>query len=54
MNQQRNIWSRGQSAGVVNSMLEEGSVYIHPDGKTMYFSSKGHNSIEAAYFRFLS
>ena len=37
MNQQRNIWSRGQSAGVVNSMLEEGSVYIHPDGKTMYF-----------------
>jgi len=45
MNQQRNIWSRGQSAGIVNSMLEEGSVYIHPDGKTMYFSSKGHNSI---------
>ena len=45
MNQQRNIWSRGQSAGIVNSMFEEGSVYIHPDGKTMYFSSKGHNSI---------
>ena len=45
MNQQRNIWSRGQSAGVVNTMMQEGSVYIHPDGKTMYFASKGHNSI---------
>ncbi len=31
--------------GVVNSKDEEEAVYMHPDGKTLYFSSKGHNSI---------
>ena len=45
MNKKRNIWGKGQSAGVVNTKFQEGSVYIHPDAKTMYFSSKGHNSI---------
>ncbi len=29
----------------LNTKYNEGSVYIHPDGKTMYFSSEGHNSM---------
>ena len=45
MNKERNIWGQGQSAGAINSNFQEGSVYIHPDARTMYFSSKGHNSI---------
>jgi flagellar motor protein MotB/tetratricopeptide (TPR) repeat protein len=45
MNRERNIWGKGQSAGVVNTKFQEGSVYIHPDARTMYFSSKGHNSL---------
>ena len=45
MNKERNIWGQGQSAGIVNTKFQEGSVYIHPDARTMYFSSKGHNSI---------
>ncbi len=45
MNRDRNIWGQGQSAGVVNTKFQEGSVYIHPDARTMYFSSKGHNSM---------
>ena len=46
MNKERNIWGKGQSAGhEVNTKYQEGSVYMHPDGKTMYFSSQGHNSM---------
>ena len=46
MNKERNIWGKGQSAGhEVNTKYHEGSVYMHPDGKTMYFSSQGHNSM---------
>ncbi|MEE2699766.1 MAG: OmpA family protein [Bacteroidota bacterium] len=46
MNKERNIWGKGQSAGhEVNTKYHEGSVYLHPDGKTMYFSSQGHNSM---------
>ena len=45
MNKERNIWGQGQSAGVVNTKFQEGSVYIHADARTMYFSSKGHNSL---------
>lgn len=46
MNKERNLWGKGQSAGhEINTKYQEGSVYIHPDGKTMYFSSQGHNSL---------
>jgi outer membrane protein OmpA-like peptidoglycan-associated protein len=31
--------------GVVNSEYDEDGVYLHPDGTTLYFSSKGHNSM---------
>jgi outer membrane protein OmpA-like peptidoglycan-associated protein/tetratricopeptide (TPR) repeat protein len=29
----------------VNSNYDEDGIFVHPDGKTLYFSSKGHNSI---------
>lgn len=29
----------------VNSPYDEAGVFIHPDGKTIYFSSKGHNTM---------
>lgn len=29
----------------INTKFNEGSVYMHPDGETMYFSSEGHNSM---------
>lgn len=30
--------------GIVNTSTDEESVFIHPDGKTLFFSSKGHGS----------
>ena len=30
---------------VINSPYDEEGVFMHPDGKTLYFSSKGHSSI---------
>lgn len=39
-------WAEAQNLGpVVNSPFNEDGVFIHPDGKTLYFSSKGHNSM---------
>lgn len=39
-------WSDAKNIGdVVNTMYDEDFVFIHPDGKTMYFSSKGHFNI---------
>ncbi len=29
----------------INSKYDEDGVFMHPDGKTLYFSSKGHNSM---------
>ncbi len=29
----------------INTIYDEDGLFIHPDGKTLYFSSKGHNSI---------
>jgi outer membrane protein OmpA-like peptidoglycan-associated protein len=31
--------------GVINTEYDELSVFIHPDGKTLYFSSKGHKTM---------
>ncbi len=40
------FWGKAQSAGQeVNSGFQEGSVYMAPDGNTMYFCSQGHTSI---------
>tara|TARA_B100000809_G_scaffold266051_1_gene327089 strand:- start:8231 stop:10321 length:2091 start_codon:yes stop_codon:yes gene_type:complete len=39
-------WAKAQNLGnVINSPYDEDGVFIHPDGKTMYFSSNGKNSI---------
>lgn len=29
----------------INTRFNEGSIYLHPDNETMYFTSQGHNSI---------
>ncbi|TAL57473.1 MAG: hypothetical protein EPN85_14035 [Bacteroidetes bacterium] len=39
-------WSEVENLGsIINTSMDEESVFIHPDGKTLYFSSKGHKSI---------
>ncbi|MFZ1616806.1 MAG: hypothetical protein WAT41_05610 [Flavobacteriales bacterium] len=39
-------WSKAQNIGnVVNTAYEEDAVFIHPNGRTMYFASTGHNSM---------
>lgn len=41
-----NRWSPPQKVpGRVNTIFEEESVMIHPDGQTMYFSSNGHSGM---------
>lgn len=38
-------WSKAQNLGnVVNTVHDEDGVFIHPNGRTMYFGSEGHNS----------
>lgn len=38
-------WGAPENLGsMINTKTDEESVFIHPDGKTLYFSSKGHNS----------
>jgi YHS domain-containing protein len=39
-------WSRAINLGWhINTPLDEDSPFIHPDGKTLYFSSKGHKNM---------
>jgi outer membrane protein OmpA-like peptidoglycan-associated protein len=39
-------WGEPVSLGsVINTPYDEESVFMHPDGKTMYFSSRGHNTM---------
>ena len=39
-------WSEPESLGnTVNTIYDEESPFIHPDGKTLFFSSKGHNNM---------
>lgn len=39
-------WAEAQNLGtMINTKYDEYSPFIHPDGKTLYFSSKGHNSM---------
>jgi outer membrane protein OmpA-like peptidoglycan-associated protein len=39
-------WSTPQKVpGKVNTMFEEESVMIHPDGRTLYFTSNGHSGM---------
>ena len=39
-------WMKPESAGAdINTIYDEEGVFIHPDGTTLYFSSKGHNTM---------
>lgn len=39
-------WSKAQNLGdVVNTKYDEEAPFIHPDGRTLYFSSQGHSSM---------
>src|SRR5690606_37927662 len=39
----RGVWSLPQALPeIINTVGNEESVFIHPDGKTLYFSSDGH------------
>ncbi len=39
-------WSKAQNLGsVINTEFDEDSPFIHADGKTLYFISKGHKSM---------
>ncbi len=43
---QRGKWAKPVNAGpVVNTRLDEESPFMHSDGKTLYFSSMGHDAI---------
>lgn len=42
----REDWGPAENLGpTVNTPYDEDGVYLHPDGRTLYFSSKGHNSM---------
>jgi outer membrane protein OmpA-like peptidoglycan-associated protein/tetratricopeptide (TPR) repeat protein len=39
-------WGEAQNLGsIINTPYDEEGVFIHPDGKTLFFSSKGHNTM---------
>lgn len=39
------IWGKAKNLGtMINTSSDEEGVFMHPDGKTLYFSSKGHKS----------
>lgn len=46
LNEKGKNWTKPVNLGdIINSEYDEASVYITPDEKTIYFSSKGHNSM---------
>jgi outer membrane protein OmpA-like peptidoglycan-associated protein/tetratricopeptide (TPR) repeat protein len=39
-------WSDAENLGpAINTAYDEESVFMHPDGRTLFFSSRGHNTI---------
>ncbi|MDQ3190941.1 MAG: OmpA family protein [Bacteroidota bacterium] len=39
-------WGKPENLGpTINTKLNEESIFMHPDGKTIYFSSQGHNTM---------
>lgn len=51
----KNEFGKPENLGdVVNTEEDEISVYIHPDGKTIYFSSRGHDNNMGGYDIFKS
>jgi outer membrane protein OmpA-like peptidoglycan-associated protein len=40
------VWGKAENLGpLVNTPEDEDAVFLHPDGKTLYFSSKGHTTM---------
>jgi len=40
------VWGNAvKLSAVINSEYDEDGVFMHPDGRTLYFSSKGHNTM---------
>jgi outer membrane protein OmpA-like peptidoglycan-associated protein len=40
-----NTWGEPEMLDGVNTKYDERGVYFHPDGKTLYYSSSGHNTM---------
>ncbi len=40
-----NTWSEPRNLKEINTPYDEDGIFLHPDGKTLYFSSKGHNTM---------
>ena len=39
-------WGPAENLGpTINTRFDEDGIFVHPDGRTIYFSSKGHNSM---------
>ena len=44
--EEKQRWKEASNLGsTINTKYDEEGVFMHPDGKTLYFSSKGHNSM---------
>lgn len=42
----KGVWGKPENLGrTVNTILDEDAIFIHPDGKTLFFSSKGHKGL---------
>ncbi len=44
--EEKEKWGPGENIGpAINTKYDEAGVFIHPDGQTMYFASKGHETM---------
>lgn len=44
--EEKERWEEGVNMGpVINTKYDEAGAFIHPDGKTLYFASKGHETM---------
>jgi outer membrane protein OmpA-like peptidoglycan-associated protein len=42
----KGVWGNAENLGsVINTKDDEDAIFLHPDGKTLYFSSQGHGSM---------
>ena len=42
----KGVWANAENLGsVINTKEDEDAIFLHPDGKTLYFSSQGHGSM---------
>ncbi|HRY32754.1 MAG TPA: OmpA family protein [Bacteroidales bacterium] len=46
MDRKQNIWGEGMTIGSeLNTPWDDAFIYLHPDDKTIFFASKGHNGM---------